>query len=144
MCPGSELENPAGRGLEDKLSDLRRSSKIIKALFTGDFTLPQLRTQVLTYIQGLNENLKADCPNLYDSSISSRAEGQMDARLATGYGLLARDVGDLRMQLERRTMDADSGAWDAHTLFSPCSPKGRAVSFSRRSTRNMEIYVQPR
>jgi hypothetical protein len=141
--PRAELENPPDAAWVDKLDFAE--PKIIKALFTGDFTLPQLRTQVLTYIQGLNENLKADCPNLYDSSISSKAEGQMDARLATGYvgGWPAGDLSDLRMQLERRTMDADSGARDAHTLFSH-APEGEGSIILKKIYRNMEIYVQPR
>jgi hypothetical protein len=139
--PRAELENPPDAAWVDKLDFAE--PKIIKALFTGDFTLPQLRTQVLTYIAALNENLKADCPNLYDSSITSKAEGQMDARLATGYGLPAGDLSDLRMQLERRTMDADSGGRDAHTLFSH-APEGEGSIILKRIYRNMEIYVQPR
>jgi len=141
--PRAELENPPDAAWVDKLDFAE--PKIIKALFTGDFTLPQLRTQVLTYIQALNENLKADCPNLYDSSISSKAEGQMDARLATGYvgGWPAGDISDLRMQLERRTMDADSGARDARTLFSH-APEGEGSVILKKIYRNMGIYVQPR
>jgi len=141
--PRAELENPPDAAWVARLDFAE--PRIVRALFTGDFRLSLLRSQVLTYIASMNENLKSVCPDLYDSTITSKAEGQIGWRLANGYltGIPRGDLSDLRMQLERGQMDTDSGARDAATLYRVAPEKCRSVIVTRIYS-NMKVFVQPR
>ena len=141
--PRAELENPRDGAWVEKVDFAE--PKIIRALYTGDFRLPQLRTQVLTYIAALNENLKSVCPGLYDSTITSKAEAQVGWRMQRGYltGMPAGDLSDLRLQLERGQMDTDSGSRDAATLYRVAPEQCTSVIVTRIYS-NMKVFVQPR
>ncbi len=145
--PPALLENPKDASWVDKLDF--SEPNIVKALFNGNADrLVQLRTQVLTYIAAFNEQFNSGCPQLYDSTITSRAMAQVDARLAAGYlGGLGPfrhgGVSDERMQLERRQIDTDSGGVDGATLYRVAPEKCDSV-IVKKIYRTMESYVQPR
>ena len=145
--PRALLEDPKDASWVDKLDFAEPS--IVKALFNGNADhLVQLRTQVLTYIAAFNEQFNSGC-QLYDSTITSQAMAQVDARLASGYlsGMVPGQVGgisDERMQLERRQMDTtDSGGIDGATLYRVAPEKCDSV-IVKKIYRTMKSYVQPR
>ena len=144
--PRALLEDPKDASWVDKLDFAEPS--IVKALFNGNADhLVQLRTQVLTYISAFNEQFNEGCPQLYDSTITSQAMAQVDARLASGYlGAIVSGQGgisDTRMQLERRQMDTDSGGIDGATLYRVAPEKCDSV-IVKKIYRTMKSYAQPR
>ena len=144
--PRALLENPKDASWVDKLDFAEPN--IVKALFNGNADrLVQLRTQVLTYIAAFNEQFNSGCPQLYDSTITSQAMAQVDARLASGYlGAMVSGqsgISDERMQLERRQMDTDSGGIDGATLYRVAPEKCDSV-IVKKVYRTMKSYVQPR
>ncbi len=145
--PRALLENPKDASWADKLDF--SEPNIVKALFNGNADqLVQLRTQVLTYIAAFNEQFNSGCPQLYDSTITSQAMAQVDARLASGYAggigpFRHGGVTDERLQLERRQMDTDSGGIDGATLYRVAPEKCDSV-IVKKIYRTMKSYVHPR
>jgi hypothetical protein len=122
----AELENPPDATWTDRLDF--EEPRIIRALYTGDFTFVQhYRSQVLTYIGAMDQYLRSRCPK-FDGRITDQAATENGLRyqlhlptdMPAGNPLGQRPSGnplDLGRQIRQAAEDTDDGTKDGEILY---------------------------
>ena len=123
----AELENPPDATWTDRLDF--EEPRIMRALYTGDFVFVQYyRSQVLTYIGAMNDDLVSRCPGKFDANITEHVNIEKGLRyqlnlptdMPAGNPLGQRPSGnplDLGREIRQRLQDTDDGSKDAEILY---------------------------